>query len=78
MNEEPAMTFVSCVKHDLNDDAEKCSDCHYELTVKQFKAQQDDAIKQGFYAGQAMGRVELEECHANWKKWNTTSKDNRS
>lgn len=28
------------------------------------------AVKSGFYAGQAMARVELEDCHANWKKWN--------
>lgn len=28
------------------------------------------ALKTGFYAGQAMARVELEDCHTNWKKWN--------
>lgn len=27
----------------------------------------DEAFKQGFYTGQAMAKVELEECQANWK-----------
>ena len=30
----------------------------------------EGAIKRGFYAGQAMAGVELEECHKNWKRWN--------
>jgi hypothetical protein len=30
----------------------------------------EEAFKGGFYAGQAMARVELDDCHANWKKWN--------
>lgn len=30
----------------------------------------EEKLKAGFYAGQAMARVELEDCHKNWKKWN--------
>lgn len=40
----------------------------------------EKSFKAGFYAGQAMAGVEIEECHANWKKLNTKSKvkkDNR-
>lgn len=29
----------------------------------------NEAIKRGFYAGQAMAGVELYDCHKNWKKW---------
>lgn len=32
---------------------------------------EEEALKRGFYAGQAMARVELDDCHKNWKKWNT-------
>lgn len=28
-----------------------------------------EVLKRGFYAGQAMAGVELEDCHANYKKW---------
>lgn len=28
------------------------------------------AINSGFYAGQAMAGVSLEDCHKNWKKYN--------
>lgn len=31
----------------------------------------EEGLKSGFYSGQAMAGVELEECHKNWKKWNT-------
>lgn len=30
----------------------------------------DEAIKRGFYAGQARAGVELYDCHDNWKEWN--------
>ncbi len=74
MSEEPAMTFVSCTRHDIMDDVAKCEDCHYELTLKQLKLQEDDWTKRAFYAAQAMAGVELEDCHANWKKWNSPTK----
>lgn len=34
----------------------------------------DNAFKSGFYAGQAMAKVELDECHENWKKLNAKSR----
>lgn len=35
-------------------------------------------MKSGFYAGQAMAEVELEQCHKNWKKWNGPPKEHRA
>lgn len=39
----------------------------------------EDKYKNGFYAGQAMAGVELEDCHNNWRKHNlpvTNAKSN--
>lgn len=39
--------------------------------IEAYVAQRAEVLlKSGFYAGQAMARVELEDCHKNWKKWN--------
>lgn len=64
---------------ELSDD-EKAADMiqvdrYWPLISKYIEAEvlrvEEEALKRGFYAGQAMARVELDDCHANWKKWNT-------
>jgi len=37
-----------------------------KLTINQIIEQ---SMSAGFYAGQAMAGVELEQCHKNWKKY---------
>lgn len=41
-----------------------------QLIDEQTRLAEDEGIKRGFYAGQAMAGVELYDCHDNWKKWN--------
>jgi hypothetical protein len=43
---------------------------HGEIEDAREQARQE-AIKDGFYAGQSNAGVSLEQCHKNWKKWDT-------
>lgn len=46
------------------------SDWHKQQILELIKEVTDTGIKSGFYAGQAMAGIELDDCHDNWKKWN--------
>lgn len=43
---------------------------HFALDVL-YHEHHEEAVKAGFYAGQAVAGVSLEECHKNFKRWNT-------
>lgn len=40
-----------------------------DIATRELEEYDTEVLKRGFYAGQAMARVELEDCHANYKLW---------
>lgn len=48
-----------------------------DIATRELEEYENEVLKRGFYAGQAMARVELEDCHKNWKKWLKPNNHNR-
>lgn len=44
---------------------------HFALDVL-YHEDQEETLKRGFYAGQAVAGVKLEACHRNYKRWSTS------
>jgi hypothetical protein len=62
---------------DYGDDYEAAYSWLFEQIMALIASYSEEKLKSGFYAGQAMARVELDDCHANWKKWNSSEPEGK-